>query len=345
MDEADARRGSARNAADTVIVENDPPYDEWVVDRSMPIMRIGSASDDSMYELDRVRFAARLSDNSYVVVDGGSRTIRWFDQAGRFEHSNGRRGSGPGEFRDFSSAVLAVGDTLIVYDAVNQRLTWFAPDGSMTKERSLRRDGNIDILGERAGVLIAEARPDHAITGHEFRYSRGSLVVSRVDAAGSDTIGVFPGSEAVTWVDYIDGQPRATLQLDLPFGYRTVAAATSGHIVIADGELAELRFYSDSGRLERIAREVRTDRLTTIPAALRAAYIREAVAGVGNATVREERRRSAEERLALVPPSHRIPPFDRVMRDAEGSLWVRDFAIDGLASDLQTWTIYDREAG
>jgi hypothetical protein len=62
--------------------------------------------------------------------------IQVFDRDGRYSHSLGRFGSGPGEFRGISMLHITQGDTIVVVDNGNLRLTYLAPDG--TYVRSIR---------------------------------------------------------------------------------------------------------------------------------------------------------------------------------------------------------------
>jgi hypothetical protein len=108
----------------------------WTVSPE-PMLRIGQDEGETPYLLAGVSFAARLSDGRVVVANGMSSELRYFDPAGRFLGSVGRRGDGPGEFQVFRRVLLLSPDTLLVYDSGLRRLTKLAPDGSVAEESSV----------------------------------------------------------------------------------------------------------------------------------------------------------------------------------------------------------------
>jgi hypothetical protein len=67
-------------------------------------------------------FAATNSAGDIFVIDAMQQAIRRFDARGRHIENIGRQGSGPGEFSDIQ-AMTAVGDTLVVFDRMNNRIT------------------------------------------------------------------------------------------------------------------------------------------------------------------------------------------------------------------------------
>lgn len=95
----------------------------WNVDPASAV-RIGAGSEGSSEHLfSNVRHVARLSDGRIAVVDGASAEVRWFRADGR--------GSGPGEFELVRGAALLPGDTLVLFDPRNQRLTRLDAGGAL----------------------------------------------------------------------------------------------------------------------------------------------------------------------------------------------------------------------
>ena len=68
------------------------------------------------------------SDGSLYFMDPGDMKIKRFDADGRYTHSYGGRGSGPGEFNVFVDAALAGDSVLYVTDPNHRRISFFAVD-------------------------------------------------------------------------------------------------------------------------------------------------------------------------------------------------------------------------
>ncbi len=79
----------------------------------------------------------------YYVADMGNNRVAVFDQAGKFSHSIGREGQGPGEFR--SVLLQSVGNGYVsVLDTRQQRLSILTYDGAFVR--------HISFSGERVDV-------------------------------------------------------------------------------------------------------------------------------------------------------------------------------------------------
>ncbi len=74
-------------------------------------------------------------DGSVFILDGGDQRILVFSPDGSFRQSIGRRGSGPGEFRN-SHYLTMYGDTLSVYDGSLRRAALFRTDGTFVNSFS-----------------------------------------------------------------------------------------------------------------------------------------------------------------------------------------------------------------
>jgi len=79
------------------------------------------------------------------VADVGQAHITVFDSAGRYLHTIGRRGSGPGEFNQPMQMGVRPGDTLLVFDVGLRRLSEFAPDGRFLRQQVL---GKVSVVND-----------------------------------------------------------------------------------------------------------------------------------------------------------------------------------------------------
>lgn len=92
--------------------------------------RIGSADDPEL--IHHVVVASFLSDGRIALIDGGDPgRVKFFSRRGEFLGAFGSRGQGPREFvRPYDVLLDPSGDTLLVLDHEQRRVTRWSPDGS-----------------------------------------------------------------------------------------------------------------------------------------------------------------------------------------------------------------------
>lgn len=337
--------GGAHGSSSGNVVDNHPPYVQWS-SGATPVLQVGAAMGADPLEFQRIVFAGRLRDGRVVVVDAGAREIRWFDAAGRHRSTVGRRGEGPGEYRDIRSAHLTADDSLLVYDRRNQRITWFSPRETRVREQRVVGFQNPDtrLLSVWTGnrVVLSEARSNLTVGRSDFTYTRDSVAFATVSSDATDTVAVFPGSEATTWVQYVGGRPQGTMQMELPFGFQVLTGATRRDLVVAVGDRGEIEIRDESGKLVRIARRGPLA-ATIVSNTARREYVDQmtATAKTRGAPDVSLVTNGARDRLALLPKDHTVPPFDRLLVDREDRIWVRDYLpIWQTADRVQAWTVY-----
>ena len=99
---------------------------QWTVGPK-PIVDLGGASTPQE-EFNRVPRVLRLRNGTIVVPNEGTKNLRFFDGSGRYLRTVGRDGSGPGEFRSVQTTLRKAGDSILVWDWSQRRLTLLAPD-------------------------------------------------------------------------------------------------------------------------------------------------------------------------------------------------------------------------
>ena len=185
-----------RDSAGIRIVEN--ARAAWSATEAMrlggsPALVIGSRPE-APYEFSRVVGALRLTDGRIVVADGASLELRFFDPAGTFMRSVGRRGEGPGEFRRMGSLVRLPGDTLAVAGPFAE-ISFFTGQGEFVHQAlaALPRDGSAGIP-ITAAVLQGRAFVRGLVT--QARTPRGARWIDSIPLTliNSDTVelGRFP---------------------------------------------------------------------------------------------------------------------------------------------------------
>ena len=131
----EGRPGPAvRDSAGVRLVENATADTAWggaTAWRAVPDLTIGGDSLES-YRFGQIGDVAVTSTGDIVVIDQTLAQLRIFDRNGSFLRAFSREGRGPGELSRFSNAILVgAGDSLLVPDPRDRRITVFAPDGSV----------------------------------------------------------------------------------------------------------------------------------------------------------------------------------------------------------------------
>lgn len=134
---ADAAVGDAitvRDSSGVAIVENDLlRLDATCSLAGTPTVSIGEEDGDENYLLSSVSGARRLSDGRIVLANARSWEVRYYGADGKHIRSSGRRGEGPGEFRQPFTLHTLPGDTVYVGDIRPFRFLVFAPDGEWVR--------------------------------------------------------------------------------------------------------------------------------------------------------------------------------------------------------------------
>jgi hypothetical protein len=177
-------------------------------------------AEGSPGELGDIRGLASDTQGNVYVLQSGPATIKVFGPDGAWIRDIGREGDGPGEFRD--GMLGLIGDTLLVQDPNNTRLTTFLTDGSFLASHPSQccwfssrplpsfANGTVAIMGPPAGNDDNQSgayymtRPDGTAIDTVAMETR-----SRNDNfEGSWTVRRTSGSSSSIWVTSVPGQPH-----------------------------------------------------------------------------------------------------------------------------------------
>lgn len=123
-----------RDSSGVAIVENDlARLTRSCTIAAEPTVSIGVEEGEEAYMLARLAGAARLSDGRIVIAERSTHSVRYFDATGRHLLSSGRRGDGPGEFREPFYLHVIPGDTIYVGDFRPFRFLVFGPEGKWVR--------------------------------------------------------------------------------------------------------------------------------------------------------------------------------------------------------------------
>lgn len=154
---------------------------------------MGEASPE---DFGRIRAVLLGPEGELYVADGQAATVTVFDSTGRHLRTIGRRGAGPGEIESLMDAAW-VGDTLVVMDPENARLTRLTRTGEyLGTWPFMRASGTgVDLKNVGAGELYSFAvrmRADRGTGAMESAWARFSA-----DGV-QDTVPRTPPGQALT---------------------------------------------------------------------------------------------------------------------------------------------------
>lgn len=137
-----------------------------------PRLQIGSV-DGGESSFFRIADVTRLQDGRLLVANAGSGELKFFDPRGEFLRSLGRRGEGPGEFRNLKKVVELESGGIAVFDVGLGRVTVFSGDGNLERAYDVTRKlGEIGIRTHIFGFL-----PNGNLVGLREVDGEGSEVV------------------------------------------------------------------------------------------------------------------------------------------------------------------------
>ena len=298
--------GGAEDVGDDTQPADLSEFPAWTVSQD-PLLTIGRWDDSREgHDLQDVRGTFRLSDGSVAVADASVSEIRIFKIDGVLERTIGRRGSGPGEIRKMSATFIVPGDTLVVLDAGNGRLTAFDRFGVLSFES--RWILGRYVLGAVVGGRLLEMDFEPPLLADGLSpASELEAFLTRTDGRNRK-LGIYPGRRLIQ--ASVGGRRQLIPQ---PFGPGWQASAWGGRVAIGSTERNAIDVFNERGT-----------KLHVIPLGLRRRQVERAdaegvVRSYGYA-------RAIEQGLldAMVAPA-RAPGFSSLLVGTDGSIWVREF--------------------
>ena len=303
----------------------------WSV-QERPALEIGTGEgEDALY---RVTSAARLRDGRIAVANAGTQQVKLFGADGRHQASLGRRGGGPGEFQ-VPMWVGSHADSILVWDAALERLTVFDAGGKLARTTAFPTLGGSfpSVVGTFAdGSLLLASGTDQEAAARQEGAWRGKTRLVRISPAGRviDTLATVPSQERYS---YRSGDGMGQVVEDLPFGRRTVMAVTDDGVVLGTGEEYRLRLVDTAGRERELVRAPWT------PRPISSRDVEEywsRMVTVGPRSNPGE----AEAQRTRIPYPKTLPPYETLLVDAQGALWLGDAEPPQGWDDPDTWRIF-----
>lgn len=306
----------------------------WSLD-PRPIVTIGTGQGAGA--LYNVTSATRLPDGRIAVADAGAQQVKLFGGRGEHLASLGRRGGGPGEFQ-VPMWVGSHADSILVWDSALERLTVFDTNGKFARSTQFPAVGGSfpSVVGGFAdGTLLLASGADQATAARERGAWRGRTALVRVTPGGRiiDTLATVPSQERYSYKSR-DGT-GLTVE-DLPFGRRTVIAVYGHRVALGTGEEYRIRWLDTAGVEGQAVRRDWTPRRVS-SADVRDYWTRMVTVGG------RSRPGEAEAQRSRIPYPETLPPYDGLVVDARGALWIKDAQPPRGWDDPDEWRVYSAE--
>lgn len=312
--DANAQEARVRDSAGVRIIENagrkDAPVRYRLGDK--PLLQVGGIESNPDEEFDHKQGylrGVRLSDGGLAAIDVSR--VHYFDARGKRLRIVGRKGQGPEEFQYLISICRTRGDTLILSDSHNRRLSVLDSHGQVVRTILQGDNGSAPFsfcLDD--GTVVLERR----IGTPDSRQNR--ITRLRSDGSMVNVVGTFDASgfDMVTMVT------------------RTLVASGNA-LYYGDPFRSEIRVYDTSGSLRRVIRTAdHGERITDAEA-------EERMAMTIPRNVTGNERTARMDRLRSLPRASNWPVFREVEVDSDGTIWVQDYQRSSRSPDA--WTAID----
>ena len=312
-----------------------PDGNGWVV-HAEPVTEIGRGEgQDALF---RVTSAVRLSDGRIAVANAGTQEIKIFDPQGEHLANLGLRGAGPGEFQ-VPFWVGTHADSILVWDAALERLTVFDSRGKLARSTQFPPVGgsfpSIAGVFPDGSLLLASGTDPATAARQEGTAWRVSTHLVRISPGGQiiDTLATVPSQERYSYRSR-DGMGQ-TVE-DLPFGRRTVMAVRDDAVVLGTGETYTIREVDTAGNQRELVRRDWTPR--PVSSGDVQDYWAKMVT-IGGRSRPDE----AEAQRSKIPYPATLPPYDALVIDARGALWIKDAQPPKGWADPDLWRVYSAD--
>jgi len=258
-----------------------------------------------------------------VVANSGEQQLCYYDARGAFVKKAGRKGAGPGEFAAMADASLYRGDSILVNDPMQRRVSILGPAGEAGRQFTVLRP---DTLGSQSlirallnGDLIlgfnevkTMAAQKDAVVFHQqiFRATPAGVVGSRVTR-------LVEGEHFVqSIVTALGGRTNAYWSLQ--WGRSTSLSALPAGLVGGDGGDNVITEYNATGQPVVLHVAPLTKKPVTADVIAR---FKQATLSAAKPEDREQAQRMVDE----MPYPKEMPAYNAVIADLTGPIWVQSY--------------------
>jgi hypothetical protein len=300
----------------------------WEVE-PRPIVTYGGPDAASTYDLTNTFEIALLSGDRFAALPIG-RGVLIFGADGQGLHAFGKRGQGPGEFLDGRMSGVP-GDTLVVIDRGNARITWLDPSRGVVRTESTvgRLGASVNRpIGQLPGgaIVVVSAVPVRPGTSseREIRKAVALTLLSRGDSGR--VIARLPDLQ-LRMIEVTSGGKKAKVQDLLRFGLQARVAVWDTLIASGDGAIYAIDLRDRTGRTIATLR-VDTPR-RPVSKAMRDAAIRAELARLGPRGSTTPAPAEQQRIVRSAPYADSLPAFGDLLVSSDGLLWALDARAPG----------------
>jgi 6-bladed beta-propeller len=300
-----------------------------------PRVSIGTLDGPKPTQLSRIYGAIRLSDGSIVVGNSESQEMRFFDVRGTYVRSVGRKGSGPGEFSEYSSLVFhPVGrDQLYVPDGGNQRVNVFDVRGAY--HRTFRvvppsAEGFAGIAAIAGTEIVALTMRNAALRGAPGARIDATMAYAIFDTLGRPVRSLFEVAGRSRLVHSYQG---ITHYPYIPFSPEALVAARGDRIYLLRNLAPEIEVWSRQG--QRVA----TWRWHATRVPVRTVWDRYKAAELAAATRERDKVLYGHYYDMDLPMPELVPVGSRLVVSADDHLWIERYRLPW--DTIRRWDVLD----
>ncbi len=325
---------ASRDSAGIAIIEpTDSTWrgvDRWHLNANSEL-DIGTVGDGPIYAFSSIRGALRLSDGTIVVADGGSSELRFFGPDGMHRLTVGREGEGPGEFRAISAVHRLAGDSVVVFDSRLRRFSVFDKQGVLSRTGAINApdwQGRITAvawIGSKFFVGYQEPTSSQQQTAASYLGVGRVVLFETTGAVAAELELHMP-----VWGAGPAGQDRPVIPRVLP-----MFAGDADGFWFALPYRYELTHYSSAGLIDRILRPKRHVQL--LNEATKRAMRSHLADRLRMPNLPAEMQRTVQWGIDNIVVRDSVPAFEGVIVDAEGNLWIQEFADIQESTDIASW--------
>jgi hypothetical protein len=312
-----------------------------------PLMVLGGDSVDATMDLSTAIAATLLPDGYSVVSTNNPAELLLFDPTGKRQARLGAPGEGAGEFRTVTQILQVGTDTLVAFDASQQKALYFAANGMPLGERILP-PVNAAVppamrgrLQDGTFLFSLDMVTDSAPSGPPKAF-RNRLVVLGLNPRNDhyDTLATSKGAEVFPSTMMIGGQ-ATPIAKPLIFGASTQVVVGGTRWYLSTADRLEVETHDNSGKLLRVVRLAVPARPVTAADQERyKATVREAYDRVKDAMPADVMMAELKK-LDETTFAEQLPAVAQMMTDRDGNLWVnRGFS---LVDQVRSWIVFNAE--
>lgn len=241
--------GTVRDSAGIEIVENTSDG-LWGADggwTTEELVTFGEAAGDPNFQFGQITGVDALSDGRIAVLDTQAQEVRVYGPDGSYRQTYGGPGSGPGELSPQAIALfVGRGDTIVVPDMGNQRITLIPPDGEPTSF-PLRMEQGIPMGFDMAasGALVSQRRAMNFQDPTAVTSDVDVVLSQAYDGTITDTLLTPPRGETFRMTA---GGPQITLFAPEP----QWTTLSEDRIAYASNDEFRISVFDSDGSLDRI---------------------------------------------------------------------------------------------